>query len=200
MMAKLVGAMAFLSPVLGFSRLPSTLFVGRRVSVSSMASRADEIAKNLADNGLVLPPPGAPKANYNLVSRDGDLLYVSGHLPAVQGADLILGKLAPEGKDGLSIEEGYEAAKWCALNMVSTIERELDGDLGKVVKVIKLFGIVAGTEDFQNQHLVMNGASDTMGQVFGKEVGGVHARSAIGTNSLPLGVPVEVEAVVRVAP
>ena len=73
-MAKLVGAMAFLSPVLGFSRLPSTLFVGRRVSVSSMASRADEIAKNLADNGLVLPPPGAPKvrrgANAELSNLD----------------------------------------------------------------------------------------------------------------------------------
>jgi enamine deaminase RidA (YjgF/YER057c/UK114 family) len=119
-------------------------------------------------------------------------------VPAVDGKDIITGRLTNEGGGGLTVDEGYEAAKWCALNLISTIKDELDGDLDRVAKVIKVFGIVAGSDDFHAQPLVMNGASDTFGVVFGKEVGGYHARSAIGTNALPLGMAVEVEAIVRV--
>ena len=144
-----------------------------------------------------LPPPGAPKANYRLVHRDGDLLYLSGHLPARMDGSLITGKLG--GSDGgLSVEEGYEAARWAALNLASSIKEELGGDLSRVVKVVKLFGIVQSSDSFHEQHLVCNGASDVFSEIFGSSIGGEHARSAIGTNSLPLDVAVEVEAIVRV--
>lgn len=102
----------------------------------------------------------------------------------------------------LSTEQGYEAAKHCALNLLSTLQSYLStlvtttestsgvkeaADLSKIVKIVKLFGIVRSHDEFDEQHLVMNGASDLLGQVLGSDVGGCHARSAIGTNSLPLG-------------
>jgi len=110
----------------------------------------------------------------------------------------------------LTTEEGYEGAKHCALNLLSTLQSYLSeyvtvaeggkrraGDLSDIAKVVKLFGIVRSHDDFVEQHLVMNGASDVLGKVLGKDVGGMHARSAIGTNSLPLGICVEVELIVR---
>lgn len=170
----------------------------------------ETIQSRLAAANLVLPPPGGPKANYQLVHRDGDLLYLSGHLPVKLDGSLVIGAC---GKD-LSTDQGYEAAQHCALNLLSTLQSYLSthvtttnpssgarepADLSQVVKIIKLFGIVRSHDDFDEQHLVMNGASDTLGQVLGKDVGACHARSAIGTNTLPLGIAVEVEMIAKIS-
>jgi enamine deaminase RidA (YjgF/YER057c/UK114 family) len=148
----------------------------------------------LAAKGIELPPPGAPKANYNLVSWESPtVMYVSGHLPIKSDGSMITGTL---GANGLAVADGQEAARFCALNIVSSLKAEL-GDLDRVEKVVKLFGIVRSEGSFTEQHLVMNGASDLMAEVF-EARGSNHARSAIGTNTLPLGVAVEVEAIVKV--
>ncbi len=187
-----------------------------------VSNTMDIINSRLSELGLELPPPGAPKANYQLVHRDGDLLYLSGHLPFKPDGTLVIGACAPpdiiegdaDNKKWLTTEQGYEAAQHCALNLLSTLQSYLSShvsaadpffgargpaDLSKVVKVVKLFGIVRSHDDFMEQHLVMNGASDLLGNVLGKEVGGSHARSAIGTNSLPLGIAVEVEMVAKIS-
>jgi enamine deaminase RidA (YjgF/YER057c/UK114 family) len=174
--------------------MPSQRFFPR--PISSMKAKGSVDAR-LSDLGILLPPPGQPKANYCLVSRDGNLMYLSGHLPIKADGHMITGKLACEGSPGLSIADGYEAAWLCALNIVSTLKIELDGDLDRVLKVVKVSGFVACSENFHEHHLVMNGASDALSKVFGKDRGGVHARTSIGTNALPLGVPVEVEAIIR---
>mmetsp|Transcript_22150 Transcript_22150/g.42371 ORF Transcript_22150/g.42371 Transcript_22150/m.42371 type:complete len:237 (-) Transcript_22150:178-888(-) len=177
------------------------------------------IQSRLDEHNLTLPPPGAPKANYQLIHRDGNVLYLSGHLPIRADGSMVIGCCAPpsvieaagEGiTKYLTTEEGYEGAKHCALNLLSTLQSYLSehvtvaeggkrraGDLSDIAKVVKLFGIVRSHDDFVEQHLVMNGASDVLGKVLGKDVGGMHARSAIGTNSLPLGICVEVELIVR---
>lgn len=157
----------------------------------------NDVESRMEAAGITLPPPGAPKANYRLASRVEDLLYLSGHLPIKIDGTLCTGKLGG-GDGGLTVEEGYEAARWCGLNLVSTMKDVLGGDLSRVSKVVKLFGIVRSDDSFDQQHLVVNGASDVMSEVFGEEVGGRHSRSAIGANALPLGIAVEVEAIVRV--
>ena len=143
------------------------------------------------------------------------MLYLSGHLPVKSDGTMVVGACAPshviEGEESskwLSTEQGYAAAQHCALNLLSTLQSFLTNsatgvgqpaDLSQVVKIVKLFGIVRSHDDFTEQHLVMNGASDLLGQVLGKEVGGCHARSAIGTNSLPLGICVEVEMIAKIS-
>ncbi len=139
----------------------------------------------------------------------GDLLYLSGHLPITTDGEILTGTLASgdaaaaaastsSSQKLVGLDDGYAAARWCALNMVSTLKAEL-GDLDRVHKVVKLLGVVQSTADFQEHHLVMNGCSDALMEIFGGDVG-YHARSAIGTNALPLDVPVEVEMIVRVKP
>lgn len=183
------------------------------------------IQSRLSSLNLTLPPPGTPKANYQLIHRDGDLLYLSGHLPMKPDGSLITGCCAPQyavdyyvndGDDThrlLTTQQGYDAAQHCALNLLSTLQAYLSthvtrsnpasghrepADLSSVVKIVKLFGIVRSHPEFTEQHLVMNGASDLLGKVLGKEVGGCHARSAIGTNTLPLGICVEVELIAKI--
>ena len=149
-----------------------------------------------------------------LVHRDGDLLYLSGHLPFSKDGTLVVGACAPshviegdESQKWLSTEQGYEAAQHCALNLLSTLQSYLSthvttkksADLSQIVKIVKLFGIVRSHDQFMEQHLVMNGASDVIKEVLGKDVGGCHARSAIGTNSLPLGICVEVEMIAKIS-
>mmetsp|Transcript_17200 Transcript_17200/g.36272 ORF Transcript_17200/g.36272 Transcript_17200/m.36272 type:complete len:265 (+) Transcript_17200:104-898(+) len=180
------------------------------------------IQSRLAALDLELPPPGGPKANYQLVHRDGDLLYLSGHLPVTNDGNLIVGTCAPadviesdNSQKWLSTDEGYKAAQHCALNLLSTLQSYLSthvttlnsatgvrqpADLSQIAKIVKLFGIVRSHDQFMEQHLVMNGASDLLGQALGKDVGACHARSAIGTNSLPLGICVEVEMIARISP
>lgn len=124
------------------------------------------------------------------------MMFVSGHLPFHNdGKTLITGRI---GEDDRAVDYGYQAARQVGLNIIATLKDQL-GDLDRVEKVVKIFGIVNSTNDFQEQHLVVNGCSDVLMEVFGNDIG-FHARSAIGTNTLPLGVSVEIEAIVQVKP
>ncbi len=145
-----------------------------------------KIEARLKDLGITLPEPPKPAANYVQTTRTGNLLFVSGHGPYDDGKTVLSGKL---GKD-LTIEEGYRAARSVALNCLGSIQAAL-GDLDKIKRVVKLLGMVNCTEDFRNQPGVINGASDLLVEVFGEA--GRHARSAVGMQSLPMGIPVEIE-------
>ena len=148
--------------------------------------------KRIQEIGFELPPPPKAAANYQPVQKTGNLLFLSGHLPLKSDGSLLTGKI---GSDGNTVEDGYAAARQVALNLIATLKNEL-GDLDRVEQIVKLFGIVQSADDFHEQHKVMNGCSDVFVEVFGKERG-LHARSAIGTNALPLGISVEVEAIVQ---
>ncbi|GKZ01348.1 hypothetical protein MPSEU_001085800 [Mayamaea pseudoterrestris] len=168
-------------------------FRGGAMSMSTTDARLKEL-------GIELPPAPKPAANYVPCQRDGTLLYLSGHLPLRDDGSLftgVVGAASCETDRAADVERGYQAARQCGLNLIATLKQELDGDLDRVKQIVKLFGIVQSASDFHEQHKVMNGCSDVMVQVFGKERG-LHARSAIGTNALPLDITVEVEAIVRV--
>ena len=138
---------------------------------------------------IILPKPTPPVGSYVATKEVGKLLYISGQISNDADGNLIKGKL---GKD-LTTEQGYEAAIRCALNIVSQARRHLSNDLSKIKSCIKLTGFVNSTDDFTEQPKVINGASDTMAKIFGDS--GIHTRAAISSNSLPLGVAVEVDAI-----
>ena len=150
--------------------------------------------KQLEELGITLPPAPKAAANYLPARKSGNLLFLSGHLPLQSDGSLMKGRIGPEAKP---LEHGYQAARQVGLNLIATLKEEL-GDLDRVEQVVKLFGIVQSTNDFKEQHLCINGVSDLFVEVFGDR--GVHARSAIGTNCLPLDISVEVEAIVQVKP
>jgi enamine deaminase RidA (YjgF/YER057c/UK114 family) len=147
-------------------------------------------ADKIAAMGLKMPKPAAA-ANYIMANRVGNTIFTAGHLPQPAEGDLIVGKV---GKD-LDTEQAYDAARLVALNLCATLEKEL-GSLDRVKKFVKLTAFVNCVDGFPGQPQVVNGASDFLGEVFGDA--GVHSRSAVGTNSLPLNVPVEIEAIVEV--
>ena len=147
--------------------------------------------KKLRDLGIELPQAPKPLANYVPAVRAGSLLFVSGHGPYNDGKTVTSGKLGKE----LTIDQGYQTARNVALNCLASIKATI-GDLDKVKRVIKLLGMVNCTEDFKDQPKVMNGASDLLAQVFGDA--GKHARSAVGMQALPNGIPVEIEMIVEV--
>ena len=141
--------------------------------------------------GLTLPPVSAPLGSYVTCKRQGNLLYLSGAGPIVQGEVLYRGKVGAE----ITPDVGYEAAKVSALNLIANLKAEL-GDLSKVKSIVKLLGLVACADGFYGQPGVINGASDLLYEVFGEK--GRHARSAIGVFSLPMNIPVEIEMIVEV--
>ena len=144
--------------------LPAALLTAVRPGRSALV-RAVHVESRLTELGITLPPPGGPKANYQTACFESPtLLYVSGHLPVKLDGSMVTGSLGP---GGLSLDEGVEAARWCGLNLISTISDRLGGDLDRVEQVVKLFGIVNSKQDFTEQHLVLNGASDLMMEVFG---------------------------------
>jgi enamine deaminase RidA (YjgF/YER057c/UK114 family) len=151
----------------------------------------------------VLPPPPQPAANYQPCQLSGDVLFLSGHLPfQIDGVTLShtgkLGKSQDILDDPVAI--GYEAAKQVGLNIIATLQQELGvGNLCRVDQIVKIFGFVQSRDDFHEQHKVLNGCSDLMTEVFGPDCGS-HARSAVGTNALPLDSMIEIEAIVRIKP
>mmetsp|Transcript_14631 Transcript_14631/g.30214 ORF Transcript_14631/g.30214 Transcript_14631/m.30214 type:complete len:185 (-) Transcript_14631:895-1449(-) len=168
--------------------------IGRTTSAKSLR-RFVHVEKRLEELGIDLPPAPGPKANYNIVCHaSGNMMYISGHLPVKADGSLMTGRIGPNG-EGQSLEHGYEAARHAGLNIVSTLKSQL-GDLDKVKQVVKVFGIVQSSDSFKEQHRVMDGCSDLIMEVFEKPVG-YHARSAIGTSTLPLDISVEVEAIVE---
>ena len=145
--------------------------------------------KKINDLGLTLPEAKAPVGNYVATKITNKLLFISGQISIDENGGLIKGKI---GKD-LDTEAGYNAAKRCALSIVSQVKKACDGDLSKIKSCIKLTGFVNSTDDFTDQPKVLNGASDLIASIFGDA--GMHARAAVSTNSLPLGVSVEVDAI-----
>ena len=144
---------------------------------------------NIKKNNLHLPAAPEPVGSYVASKKVGNFLYISGQISIDKDGNLIKGKL---GRD-YTIEEGYEAAIRCALSIVAQAKKYLNNDLEKIKSCIKLTGFVNSTDDFVDQPKVINGASDTIVKIF--ENAGIHTRAAVSTNSLPLGVAVEIDAI-----
>ncbi|MFE3227658.1 RidA family protein [Nocardia sp. NPDC059228] len=147
-------------------------------------------AENLKELGLELPSAPKPVAAYVPGVRSGNYVYTSGQLPFVNGELPLTGKLGAE----VTVEQGAEMAKLAALNALAVVH-DLVG-LDNVVRIVKVVGFVASASGFNSQPLVINGASELLGAVLGEA--GVHARSAVGVNELPLNSPVEVELIAEV--
>jgi enamine deaminase RidA (YjgF/YER057c/UK114 family) len=148
--------------------------------------------ERLQQLGVSLPTPAAPVAAYIPCVRTGNLVYVSGQVPLVDGKPSHTGHLG----DDVSLEDGRAAARTCAINLLAALKAEL-GELSLVRQVVKVVGFVASAPGFTEMPKVVNAASELLGETFGDA--GRHARSAVGVAALPLGVPVEVEAIVEVA-
>ena len=148
------------------------------------------IEKRLLELGVELPQAAAPAANYVPFPRIGNLLVTSGQLPLKDGKLMAMGVLGRE----LGTEAGKLAAKWCAVNVLAQARAAL-GDLERIRAIAKITVFVASTPDFSEQHLVANGASDFLVAALGER--GRHARSAVGTASLPMEAPVEIEALIE---
>jgi enamine deaminase RidA (YjgF/YER057c/UK114 family) len=138
---------------------------------------------------IKLPEAKAPVGSYVATKISGKMLFISGQISIDQNGELIKGKV---GKD-LNTDDGYQAAKRCGLSIVTQAKNACDGDLSKIKSCIKLTGFVNSTEDFIEQPKVINGASDLIASIFSDA--GMHTRAAVSTNSLPLGVSVEVDAI-----
>ena len=148
-----------------------------------------KIEARLAELGIEIPDAPAPAANYVPFVVSGSLVFVSGQIPVKDGEIKFTGRL---GED-FGIDEGYQAARLCGLNLIAQAKAAAQGDLDKIKRVVKLGGFVNSTPDFTDQPKVINGTSDLMAEVFGE--GGKHARFAVGAPTLPLGVAVEVDGV-----
>jgi enamine deaminase RidA (YjgF/YER057c/UK114 family) len=138
---------------------------------------------------IKLPEAKAPVGSYVATKISGKLLFISGQISISENGELIKGKV---GKD-LTTDEAYQAAKRCGLSIVSQVKEACGGDLSKIKSCIKLTGFVNSTDDFIEQPKVINGASELVASIFGDA--GMHTRAAVSTNSLPLGVSVEVDAI-----
>ena len=136
-----------------------------------------------------LPEAKAPVGNYVATKVSGKMLFVSGQISIDETGQLIKGKVGKE----LDTEAGYNAAKRCALSIIAQVKKACGNDLSKVKSCVKLTGFVNSTDEFIDQPKVLNGASDLIASVFGEA--GMHTRAAVSTNSLPLGVSVEVDAI-----
>ncbi len=143
----------------------------------------------LKELNIDLPKAADPVGSYVATKITGNLLYISGQISMNENGELIKGKLGKE----LNTEAGYNAAKRCALNIIAQAKKACANDLSKIKSCIKLTGFVNSTDEFIEQPKVINGASDLIVSVFGNY--GMHTRAAVSTNTLPLGVAVEVDAI-----
>jgi len=150
-----------------------------------------QIEAKLNEMGIELPSAVTPMANYVPAVRTGNLVFLSGHGPIKEDGSLITGKVGAD----LSTEQGYEAARRIAIGLLGSLKAEI-GDLDKVKRLVKLLGLVNCTSEFADQPKVINGASDFFVEVLGDK--GKHARSAVGSNALPLNIAVEIEMIVEV--
>ncbi len=154
---------------------------------------AGEVDARLAELGIEVPEAAAPVANYVGYVQSGNLVFVSGQVPLVDGAFKFQGKVGAE----FSVEQGQEAARICAINIIAQLKAACGGDLDRVRRIVKLGGFVNSTPQFADQPKVINGASDLMVAVFGDA--GKHTRAAVSAGALPLGVAVEVDAIAEIA-
>lgn len=144
------------------------------------------VEEKLRELGIELRPLSKPVANYLHAKKFGNLIYCSGCAPVKDGKNLYTGKLGTD----LTVEQGYDAAREAAINLLSVLKHEL-GSLDRVTSIVKILGFVASADDFYAQPAVINGASDLLVEVFGEK--GHHARAAIGTNAISGNLPVEIE-------
>ncbi len=151
----------------------------------------NDIEAKLAELGVSLPQAPAPAANYVPFVKVGNIVYVSGQVAMVDG-QFTTGKLGAD----MSVEDGAAAARTCAIGLLAQVKAACDGDLGKLVRVIKLTGFVNSTAEFGDQPAVINGASNFLVEVLGDI--GRHSRSAVSAASLPFGVAVEIEGIFQV--
>ncbi len=149
------------------------------------------IEERLKELGITLPASSAPKAMYIAAKQVGNTIFVSGQLPTKDGELLYTGKLGKE----VTVEQGQEAARYCVINMMAAVKGVV-GDLDKVKNVVKLQAFVNSTPGFAQQHIVTNGASQLLFDIFGEA--GRHARTAVGVAELPLDAPIEIEAIIEV--
>ena len=152
-----------------------------------------EIDGKLTSLGITLPAAAAPAANYVPFVQSGNQLFISGQLPMEDGKLAVTGQLGA----GVHTPEGQRAAELCAINILAQAKSALGGDLGRIVRVIKLNGFVASTPDFIEQHIVINGASNLIANVLGDA--GKHARAAVGMAALPMNAAVEIDAILEIA-
>ena len=145
--------------------------------------------ENIKKNNILLPKAPDPVGSYVATKVIGKLLFISGQISINDKGELIKGKLGKE----LTTEDGYNAAKRCALSIISQAKKACSGDLNKIKTCVKLTGFVNSTDSFIEQPKVINGASDLVVSVF--KDSGMHTRAAVSTNSLPLGVAVEIDAI-----
>ncbi len=151
-----------------------------------------QVEDKLKEMGYELPTPPAPLANYIPGYRTGNLVFLSGVGPRSTDGSMTTGKLGGE----ITVEQGYAAARTCALNLLANL-KSIIGDLDGVVHIVKLLGMVNSAPEFGQQPQVINGCSDLLVEAFGER--GRHARSAVGMSSLPNGIPVEIEMIVEVS-
>tara|TARA_B100001250_G_scaffold413731_1_gene448842 strand:+ start:2323 stop:2784 length:462 start_codon:yes stop_codon:yes gene_type:complete len=151
-----------------------------------------DFEKKIEELGIKLPDAKPPVGSYVATKITGKLLFISGQISVAADGTLIKGKI---GKD-LTTEQGYEAAKRCGLSIVAQAKEACKGNLSKIKSCVKLNGFVNSTDEFTEQPKVINGASDLIASIFGES--GMHTRAAVSTNSLPLGVSVEVDAIFEV--
>eukprot|EP00440_Ansanella_granifera_P050111 gb/GFBE01054312.1/.p1 GENE.gb/GFBE01054312.1/~~gb/GFBE01054312.1/.p1 ORF type:complete len:164 (+),score=39.61 gb/GFBE01054312.1/:1-492(+) len=150
------------------------------------------VEKRLTELGLKVPAAAAPAANYLPWVRSGNLVYISGQIPKQEDNSLLTGQLGRN----YSLEQGQAAARLCGLHLVGQMKAACNGDLDKVKRILKVEAFVSSTEDFVDHPKVVNGCSDLLVEIFGKEVG-AHSRFAVGCSSLPLGVAVEIGGLVE---
>ena len=148
--------------------------------------------ENIEKLKIKLPEAKPPVGNYVATKIVGEMLFVSGQISIDENGQLIKGKVGKE----LNTEAGYNAAKRCALSIIAQVKKACDNDLSKIKSCIKLTGFVNSSDEFTDQPKVINGASDLIVSVF--EDSGMHTRAAVSTNSLPLGVSVEVDAIFEI--
>ncbi|MET3131191.1 enamine deaminase RidA (YjgF/YER057c/UK114 family) [Oxalobacteraceae bacterium GrIS 1.11] len=142
---------------------------------------------------ITLAPPAAPVAAYVMYVQTGNLVFISGHIAKKPDGSVWAGQL---GKD-ISTADGQAAARAIAIDLMGTVQAACGGDLTRVKRIVKLMSLVNSTPDYTDQHLVTNGASELLGEVFGAQ--GVHARSAFGVAQIPRGACVEIELIVEIA-
>ncbi len=153
---------------------------------------AGQIDARLSELGVTVPEAAAPVANYVGHVVSGNMVFVSGQVTLENGEFKHVGKLG----DSISLDEGYQAARLCAINIIAQLKAACGGDLDRVKRIVRLGGFVNSTPDFTGQPKVINGASDLMVEVFGDK--GRHSRAAVSAGALPAGVAVEVDCIAEI--
>jgi enamine deaminase RidA (YjgF/YER057c/UK114 family) len=151
-----------------------------------------DVEARLREMGITLPEQPAPVANYVQAVRTGNLVFLAGHGPLKEEGGYVTGKVG----EALTLEEGYDAARKTAIALLASLKQEI-GDLNRVRRIVRVFGMVNAGPDFTQHPQVINGCSDFLVELFGEERGR-HARAAVGMVSLPIGISVEIEMVVEV--